>query len=138
MLFMFAAVSFAVEGSVFNQYTLDEARTMFNSNRGEMPSPITDIINGERINIHIQGQGNYYIIMNGEYMAELARGELSDQTLNVYTDKQTVERIADGELSPTQALEANLITYEGVGFVSGVKFWTTQVLFDVSSFLGLF
>ena len=94
-------------------------------------SPVlSDIFGNERMNIYILGMGEYYVVVNEGEIVEEGEGELPDQTMNVYTDVHTVQMLESKKISPLGAIKKDLIIYEGVGFVEGIKFWIADFLVD--------
>ncbi len=91
---------------------------------------ISSIFGDERANIYVEGMGEYYIIRQNGEIAEYGEGELPDQTMNIYTDELTVQLLEEGKLTGIGALKQDRITYEGVGFVEGIKFWIADFVVD--------
>src|SRR5512136_1523669 len=59
---------------------------------------------------------------------------LSDPTVTLTTDQETVRFIAGGRMSVQQALSSGKIRIEGNDFFGGIKFWAYKFSFDVYNF----
>lgn len=79
------------------------------------------LFSDERGNIYISGDKNYSVVTADSIVESAENSILEDPTMNVYTDRETAERILEGELNPLTALDRGLVTYEGVGFLRSIK-----------------
>ncbi|MBD3398597.1 hypothetical protein GF412_05135 [Candidatus Micrarchaeota archaeon] len=91
---------------------------------------LSGIMGNERINFYIEGLGEYHAALQGGVVVEGGEGLQENPTMNVFSDEQTVEMLYYGDFGHLEALKRELITYEGVGLVEGVKFWAGDFLFD--------
>jgi hypothetical protein len=95
-------------------------------------SPVLATMFGnERANVYLENGEAYYVVFSNGRAVDGGKGELPDPTMNIYMSEQTAWMIYYDDIEPTEALKRNLITYEGVGFVEGFKFWASDFFFDV-------
>jgi len=118
---------------VFTQESfLEEVQQSYNSQRGNAPEFLLNLFGNERMNIYIDDIALHAIMIDGE-MTDVGTGELEDNTLNVYTDEETVTALMKEEIGMKEALDSKKITYEGDGFGSTVKFGFVKVIYKVYS-----
>jgi len=91
---------------------------------------LSGLMGNERINFYVQGLGEYHAMLRNGEVVEGGEGLQANPTMNVFSDEQTVEMLYYGDFGHLEALKRELVTYEGVGLVEGVKFWATDFLFD--------
>ena len=91
---------------------------------------LSGLMGNERINFYVQGLGEYHTTLENGKVVEEGEGLQANPTMNVFSDEQTVNMLYYGDFGHLEALKRKLITYEGIGFVEGVKFWATDFLFD--------
>lgn len=91
---------------------------------------LSGLMGNERINFYVQGLGEYHATLENGVVVEGGEGLQENPTMNVFSDEQTVEMLYYGDFGHLEALKRELVTYEGVGIVEGVKFWATDFLFD--------
>lgn len=84
----------------------------------------------EKVNVHVEGMGDYNVVFRDGVVVGAGEGFLPDQTMNMYTDRQTVYEIAYGDTDALTALKRGRVRYEGVGLVEGFKFWFADLMFD--------
>lgn len=141
-----------IEGVEIMVYPLDQptedlfeeiesyVETKYNPNIDEIPWVVKSSINNENINAHITLEDNTVLTIgvqtNEEGVAEkVKKGEISNPTMNVYTNENTVYSIMNSQ-NPVntvqEALSDDKITYKGVGLMDKVK------LSIVSAGLGLY
>lgn len=95
-------------------------------------SPVLSTMFGnERANIYLDDGRAYYVVFNNGRAVDGGEGELPDPSMNIYMSEQTAWMVYYEDIDSTEALKRNLITYEGVGFVEGFKFWASDFMFDV-------
>lgn len=91
---------------------------------------LSSLFGNERANIYLADGTEYYAITQGGEVIAGGEGLLPDPTMNIYTDGQTALMLYYNDIGPTDALKRELVTYEGVGFFEGFKFWLSDFLFD--------
>ncbi|MEA2003958.1 MAG: phosphatidylserine decarboxylase [archaeon] len=96
---------------------------------------ISDLFSDEKINIHVDGESVYSIVTEDKMIKDVYEHHLDDPTINIYTDMETSEKVASGELDIIDALEDGSINYEGVDFANMLKFGIANVFFDAYTFL---
>ena len=96
---------------------------------------ISNFFADEKINIYVDGESVYSIVTEDKMIKDVYEYHLDDPTMNIYTDTETSEKVASGELDIIDALEDGSINYEGVGFANSLKFGIANVLFDTYTFL---
>ena len=118
---------------VFTQESfLEEIQENYNAQRGNAPEFFLNVFGNEKMNIYLGDIPVHAVMVDGE-MTDVGTGELDDSTMNVYTDEETVTALMKEELSLKEALNDGLITYEGVGFGSKVKFGFVKAVYTVYS-----
>ncbi len=95
---------------------------------------LSSVMANERVNVYVQGSGTYGVVTSGGRIASMQQGALDNPTMNVYSDADTVNAIANGQLSVDAALSQGKIRYEGVGFISSLKLDLASFGFDIYSF----
>ncbi|MBN2042808.1 MAG: hypothetical protein JW754_03300 [Candidatus Aenigmarchaeota archaeon] len=95
-------------------------------------------IGNERMNIYIEGLDSpIYAVTENKEPKEIGAGELSDQTMNIYSDIGTLTDIGLGKVQALDAVKQGKIRFEGVGFMSILKVIFAQItLFFYSLFGG--
>ncbi|MCK4714302.1 MAG: hypothetical protein KAT35_01915, partial [Candidatus Aenigmarchaeota archaeon] len=124
------------EEAVISPEMLEMVRQMYNQNIGSVPQ-VRDMLGNERINFFIDGLGCVAIVNENGEMASIESGEMSDPTMNMYTDMETMEGIVAGDVSPLDALKDGRIWYEGVGFFNWLRFSLAGLMFSIGAALGL-
>lgn len=122
-------------GMPVTQEQLEMVRDMYNQNIGSVPQ-VRDLLANERINFYIKDLGAVAIVNKDGEMQSMEPGELSDQSMNMYTDMKTLSDIMSGELEPLDAIKQRKIWYEGVGFFNWLRFTFAKFFFDVGVALG--
>jgi len=92
---------------------------------------ISYFMGNERMNLYVQGMGEYNVAFENGAVAEASEGLRPDPTMNVYTDIDTAYGLYYGEIAPVEALRSGKVRYEGVGFLEGFKFWLGDFMFDL-------
>jgi len=80
-----------------------------------------DFLANERINVHLP-EGEYHVTTEDGSITDSGEGTGSDPTVNVWSDEQTLRQIAAGDLTFEEAVFSDRVRFEGVGFVSSLKF----------------
>lgn len=88
----------------------------------------------ERINFYVDNEPRGYLIIKDGKIIDIGEEELRDQTMNVYVSEKTIKEIIDGNMSFVEALRTRKIKYEGVGFISSLKFKVFGFFFNIYSF----
>ncbi|MCP4647825.1 MAG: hypothetical protein GY852_08880 [bacterium] len=91
---------------------------------------LSGVMGDETINFYVEGLGEYHAVLKKGKIREYGEGLLPNPSMNMYSDALTVEMLANDDITPVEALKRELVTYEGVGFVEGMKFWLSDFLFD--------
>lgn len=91
---------------------------------------LSGLMGDETINFYVEGLGEYHAVMKKGKVREYGEGLLPNPSMNMFSDELTVEMLANDDIGPVEALKRELVTYEGVGLVEGVKFWLSDFLFD--------
>jgi len=130
MCFLFVS-AFAVEmekienikGEEITEEHLQMFKTEYNENIDQIPGIAISLFGNEKMNLYVEGYENkiVYMIMNEGYITNIGFGELSEKTMNVYTDENTIRNIIDGNIDFAEALQQEKIRYEGVDIVSSIK-----------------
>ena len=102
----------------------------YNANASFLPI-VSDTIYEERINVYIEDVGTFYALTQEGQIVEHGPKELPDQTLNIYTDEETIQQLVSGELGFDQALYEDRVIIEGVGLVNAIKFGLANLIFDI-------
>jgi putative sterol carrier protein len=97
---------------------------------------VSDFLANERISVHLK-EGEYYITTKDGGITEFGEGPGTDPTVNVWSDEQTLRQIADGNLIFEDAVSSGRVRFEGVGFVSFIKFAVSELLVKVKSALDI-
>jgi len=92
---------------------------------------ISYFMGNERVNLYVEGMGDYNVVFEGGMVSEASDGLRADPTMNVYTDIDTVYGVYYGEITPIEALKTRKVRYEGVGFLEGFKFWLGDLMFNL-------
>lgn len=115
---------------------LDTIQSVYNDNIDDIPE-VRDMLANERINLNIEGFGEFGIVNKDGKMESIQRGEFEDATLQVNTDVDTVLALATGMKEPKEALKDGSIGFYGVGFWNWLRFEVSRFFFGVASFFGL-
>jgi hypothetical protein len=84
----------------------------------------------EKMNVHIQGMGDGYVVLENSEVTDYGVGLLDEPTMDVYSDSATVSALYSGEMTMNQALKQDNIRMEGVGFFNSLKVGVHEFLFD--------
>lgn len=128
VLVLFMASSVAALNVTESQ--LDVMKTAYNQNTGQVPDMAKDLIGGQRVVLHLEGQGNYSAVMDGVKMEKLDKGQVKNPSLEIWTDMGTVKDIAsskDKRSALKEELESGGIEYEAYGFMNRMKFWFAEM-----------
>lgn len=112
----------------------DELATLYNGNADRVPGLVRSLVADERINVHIALDGENRtvgIVMDGIRIDTMAEGGVENATLELYTDRDTVEEIAAAERPPravVDALNDGRIRYEATGLWKTVAFGIVTAL----------
>lgn len=91
----------------------------------KLPGPVSMLFGNERLNIYIDDV-KVGVVTKGGKVQNFDFQKLENPTVNVYTDKETVESILQSEdpiKRGQQALDNKEITYEAVGAGKKIKFF---------------
>ncbi len=96
---------------------------------------LQNLFGNERINVYIEDMETLFHIITSQGRVQTAEiGELPDQTLNFYTDTETIDLVSAGEIGIMDALEEGRMKYEGVGVVNALKIGLANTLFGIFTF----
>lgn len=88
----------------------------------KIPGFAKKLFGSERANIYIENYGEFSAVTKKGKLISYEKGLLDNPTINVYTDKETVEKIIQGELNFKDALDKKLVSYQAIGFWHKFKF----------------
>ena len=112
--------------SVFAQgiedYTPEKVMELYSQNEAKVPSFAKKMFGNQRINVYIEDYKNFNAVTKSGKLSNLEEGSLDNPTLKVYTNKETADKLINGELDFKTALKDKLITYEVLGFWNKLKF----------------
>ena len=108
---------------------LAEVERLFNEALLEVPT-LGDYIGNERVNIIVQDEGSYYLLIEDKEIYQSGGGNIEDPTVQVITDVSTLDEINEGVLNPLDAYKEGRVKIEGVGFVNGIKYWFAEFMVD--------
>ena len=99
-------------------------------------SAVGSYFENERANIYVDGypgcgyEEQYYAVIEDGHVTEFGEGELPGPTVKITADAAAVDLLASGEISMPSAVKSDLISYEGVGFFEGLKYWFADLYMD--------
>ena len=91
---------------------------------------ISYFFGNEKVNLYVEGMGDYNVVFKDGLVVGAGEGFLPDPTMNMYMGEQTFYEIAYQDTDALTALKQEKVTYEGVGFFEGIKFWAADLMFD--------
>ena len=92
----------------------------------------TDFLANERISVHLP-EGEYHVTTQDGTITESGDGAGADPTVNVWSDEQTLQQIAKGELTFEEAVSSDRVRFEGVGFVNSLKFTVSGFIVKIKA-----
>jgi hypothetical protein len=92
------------------------------------------IFSNERINVITDEGDDGHITTGGGSVTSSGDVLLTDNTVTVYTDRQTISLISSQDMSVQQALSEGKISIEGEGILNGFRFGFYHFAFDVFNF----
>ncbi len=121
--FAFAINLDEMSGEDITEEELILFKTKYNENIDQVPGIAISIFGNERMTLYVKEYENnpIYISMNNGYITDIGFGEMSEKTMNVYTDEETIKKIGKNEMSFAEALQYGKVRYEGVGIINGIK-----------------
>jgi hypothetical protein len=99
------------------------------------PATAKALLGNEKINFYVDGETAYVLLEDG-VVVDAGEGEYEDNTVNVYTDAETVADLESGETNFKEALDEGRIIIEGEGFFNGMRFWLIKLFYDLGLMLG--
>ena len=93
---------------------------------------VAEFLANERINVHLP-QGEYHVTTQDGSITETGDGAGTEPTLNVWSDEQTLQQIAEGELTFEEAVSSDRVRFEGVGFVNSLKFTVSGFILKIKA-----
>jgi hypothetical protein len=94
-----------------------------------------DFLASERINVRLP-EGEYHVTTAGGNITDSGDGIMTDPTVNVYSDQETLELIAAGDLTFESAVSTGRVRLEGVGFVNSLKFTVSEYVLKIRAAFG--
>lgn len=114
---------------------------VYNNNTADLPSMVTAMVSGERIEVHIENGGEATVIgvvMEGSRIQRVEPGGLQDPTVELFIGTATLEQILASETPAKAAVEAfngDGIRYDAHGLGSTVKLAILSALSRLAGFL---
>jgi hypothetical protein len=93
-----------------------------------------DVFANERVNLVTEEGDNGHIITQEKDVTGYGDALLSDHTVTVSTDRETMGLIASDEMDIQQAISTGRINIDGNGIDNGMRFWFYHLFFDVFTF----
>ena len=87
----------------------------------QSPEFLRSLFGNEKMNIYADDTKMFLATLEGR-VVEAGEGELADQSMNIYTNQETLDQLKDGTLDFIQAIEEDKIHYEGEGLINFLKF----------------
>lgn len=117
----FSSVAYAHEIDL-STFDLDELVKTYNQNLEKVPGFVKSIFGNEKIDVYIDGEKFVGLVgQNGE-ITEYKKGGVDKPTMKIYTTSEAIGHLIEGEKTLLDAVKDKSIQYEGVGFVSKIKF----------------
>jgi len=121
---------------------LDEFKQEVNQNQEELPSFVSRIVDGQRINVEFRETNETYSAsMNGTLIEELGYESLDNPTLEVKVNESSLTAVMGSE-QPFDELREQLdeggISYEAKTNTNRVKFYITEKVINILSRFGAF
>lgn len=142
---LIASILLAVTFSAgYTDGELEKFRENYNSQSSEVPGFVGSIVDGERINIRINGSEDTEkigAVMNGVKIKEIDNNTVENPSLKVYAERDALETIKSstnkyGQLR--KEMDQSDISYETTNLVSGIKMTVANTLAGIGDMLGLF
>jgi hypothetical protein len=109
---------------------LQEVKELYNSNIQRVPI-LSSLFANERVNLNMEeGWTISFVTVDGR-ISEISPGPMEDYTVNIYSDIETIENIAEGETTFPEALGEGRIRYETVGFFNSLQFGIATFLLSI-------
>ncbi|RLI76631.1 hypothetical protein DRO97_00205 [Archaeoglobales archaeon] len=115
---------------------IETIRELYNTNLHKIPI-IASLFSDERVNLYVEGDTVFSFITKNGRIESISEKEMKDQTVNIYTDVETMEEILEGKIDFIEAIKSGKIRYEGVGFFNSFKFNVAKIAFKILSTSGL-
>lgn len=93
---------------------------------------VAEFLANERINVHLP-EGEYHVTTQDGSITESGDGAGTEPTVNVWSDEQTLQQIAEGELAFEEAVSSDRVRFEGVGFVNSLKFTVSGFILKIKA-----
>lgn len=113
---------------------LQGVKETVNANTARVPGIVKSVIGGQKANIHLSSNGtekSYRVKVENARVTTLARGEWDNPSLDVWTDRETVEDIMESNSTAAafrQKLKSGDIKYEEHGVLNNIKFFFARLL----------
>ncbi len=125
-------IGFASAGHTGLNYK--EIKKVVNANSHIVPAAIADLFGDERINLHLE-DGIIGMVTRKATIVELQEGEVTNPTMLVYTDTNTIKKLLTGELTPERALKTGKVRYKALSMGAKVKTTIVEVASSLYSVL---
>ena len=138
-----AVLLFVGASTAVTQSQLDSFKDNYNNQTDKVPSIVGNIVGGERLNVHIDRNGSKEVVgadMKGLKITNISKGGFEDETMNVYSDENTVETVLGSDApfdQVKQELNENDITYNSTTTGGKMKITVFKSLSGLANFFGL-
>jgi hypothetical protein len=109
---------------------VEQGRSFYEDDLADMPV-LGAVFSSERINVETDEGDEGYLVTQEGSVSDYGQTSLSDPTVTIFTNRQTIALISSQDMSVHQALSAGNISYEGEGILNGIKFGAYHFAFDV-------
>ena len=94
---------------------------------------ISNLFGNERMNVHIEGIGNFSLITERAEVVHAANTTITDPTMNITVTEDTFSALTSGELSLVEALDSDAIEVTPISWQNQVKVGVTRTIMRVVS-----
>ncbi len=109
---------------------VEQGKSFYNNDLADTPF-LGGVFANERINIKTEEGEEGYLITQETSVTGYGEALLTDPTVTIYSDSETIGLIASEDMSVQQAISSGRIDIQGEGIVEGFKFGFYHLLFDV-------
>jgi hypothetical protein len=116
-----------------SEVDLDRVKEVYNSNSGEIPSLVANLVGGQKVNLYLQGE-NYSrslkMDMDGVRLKSIEKGSWKSPSLEVWLETGTLNQLLASEQpmeSLREKLESGEIEYREHGFMNSLKFFFLEL-----------
>jgi len=119
--FLFASIYFVSAES--ERLNVSDFSSYYNSEVAGQSRLIDKIFGNERINFYLDQNLFFGVVTSDGKIIEQNMVGITNPTLNVYTEGETIQKMIDGRHTIEDAIASGEIQYRGVGFAKRTKFW---------------